>query len=241
MALSRTPPLSGNRAASSSAGRGFRRPAQGQLQCSAHGSHRIAFPTSSTHSHRVTGKQPPAVAKAAHSRLPSAPDVAALSAAAAALLSYRPAPFRTAAALIVSAPALKELAQVLPARLGAGESSKYLLFGWHKHGGLTGVSGLTDRLPGVVQLLNALLEQTHPDGSWTTLGLFFSAAAQPHVDRRNVKTSHNHVLPLALPPTEQYMWVQRPVNGPLDPLAWLGWQGLCRFSPSSCCGAACFC
>ena len=185
----------------------------------------VAFPTFSEPSHRVTGKQPPTVARVVPSRVPNTPDDVALSAVAAALLSSRPVPFRTAAALIVSAPVLKDLAQRLPARLGAGESSKYLLFGWYKHGGLTGVSGLTDRLPGVVQLLNALLEQVHPDGSWTTLGLFFSAAAQPHVDRRNVKNSCNHVLPLALPPTEQYMWVQRPVQGQLDPLNWLGPDG----------------
>ena len=41
----------------------------------------------------------------------------------------------TASALVVSAPALRELAQTLPARLAAGASSAYLLFGWFKHGG----------------------------------------------------------------------------------------------------------
>ena len=106
-----------------------------------------------------------------------------------------------------------------------GESSAYLLFGWFKHGGLTGVSAATSCVPGVVELLNALLSQAHPTGEWTTLGLFFSAAAAPHVDRRNAKNTSNYILPLALPPTEQYMWVQKPLGSALDPLTWLNKDG----------------
>ena len=186
---------------------------------------RVAFPSESAPTRRVVGKQAPGFFRTAKLRGSGPSGAQALSAAAAALLSCPPVPFRTAAALLVSAPVLKDLAQALPARLGAGESSGYLLFGWYKHGGLTGVSSVTGMIPGVVQLLNALLAQAHPRGTWTTLGLFFSAVAGPHADRRNEKKSYNYILPLALPPSEQYMWVQRAVDGPLQPLAWLGTDG----------------
>ena len=177
---------------------------------------------------RVTGKQPPASLKAVHTPVACRAEADALSAAAAALLSLRPVPFRTSAALLVSAPVLRDLARALPARLGAGESSTYLMFGWFKHGGLTGLSSITHQLPGVVQLLNALLAQAHPSGTWTTLGLFFAAVAGPHVDRRNVQSTYNYVLPLALPPTEQYMWVQNSLGRPLQPLSYLDDRGSAR-------------
>ena len=74
-------------------------------------------------------------------------------------------------------------------------------------------------LSGVVELLTALLAQAHPAG--TTLGLFFTATAGPHVDRRNAKSTYNYVLPLALPLTEQYIWVQNTLGAPLNLLAWL--------------------
>ena len=180
----------------------------------------VSFPATEAPTHRAVGKQAPSPSRAARLRGAELSEVQALSAAAAALLSSRQVPFRTAAALLVSAPVLRELAQPLPSRLGAGELSKYLLFGWHKHGGLTGVSALTSVLPGVVQLLNALLAQAFPQGTWTTVGLFFAAVAEPHADRRNAKQTYNYVLPLALPPTEQYMWVKLAVKGPLNPLAW---------------------
>ena len=186
----------------------------------------VLFPSDVGPSHRIVGKQPPPVLRTTKLRQGDITDVRALSDAAAALLSYSPVPFRTSAALLVSAPVLRELAQPLPPRLGAGESSKYLLFGWFKHGGITGVSALTSTLPGVVQVLNALLTQAHPGGQWTTLGLFFSAVAEPHTDRRNTKHTCNYVLPLALPPTAQHMWVQRPVARALAPLAWLGSDGV---------------
>ena len=171
----------------------------------------VSFPLNPGPARRVTGKQPPADVKTVRLRESNRADACALSAAAAALLSCRPVPFRTASALVVSAPALRELAQTLPARLAAEASSAYLLFGWFKHGGITGVSAATQVLPGVVELLNTLLLQAHPHGTWTTLGLFFNAAASPHVDRRNTKLTYNYVLPLALPPSEQYMWVQNPL------------------------------
>ena len=185
----------------------------------------ISFPSASTPSRRIVGKQSPQPCRAAKLRGAGPSDAQALSAAAAAMLSHCPVPFRTSAALLVSAPVLREHARALPLRLGAGESSGYLLFGWYKHGGLTGVSAITSVLPGVVQLLNALLAQAHPDGTWTTLGLFFSAVADPHVDRRNTKGTCNYVLPLALPPTEQYIWVQNPLGIDLDPLTWCGRDG----------------
>ena len=185
----------------------------------------VSLLSSPTPADRVVGKTAPSQLRAAKLRGSQSSDAQALSAAAAALLSCHPVPFRTAAALLVSAPALRDLAQTLPARLGAGESAGYLLFGWYKHGGLTGISSLTSVFSGVVQLLNALLAQAHPMGTWTTLGLFFSAAAGLHVDRRNAKHTYNYVLPLALPPTEQYMCVQHAVDGPLSPLAWLGPDG----------------
>ena len=142
----------------------------------------VSFPHASSPTHRVTGKQPPSGIRAI--RLPASgkADACALSAAAAALLSSRPIPFRTAAALIVSAPVLKDLARTLPGRFGSTTSSKYLLFGWFKHGGIVGVSSITPQLPGVVQLLNALLVQACPEATWTTLGLFYAAAANPRVD-----------------------------------------------------------
>ena len=185
----------------------------------------VSFPSECAPTHRVRGKQTPDGVKAMRVPVSAREDARALSAAAAALLSMRAVPFRTAAALLVSAPVLRDLAQALPARLGAGESSGYLLFGWYKHGGVTGVSNITTVLPGVVQLLNTLLHQVTSTGSWTTIGLFFSAAAAPHADRRNAKGTCNYVLPLALPPTDQYMWVQRAVRTDLDPLAWLGDDG----------------
>ena len=181
----------------------------------------VSFPSNSGPARRVTGKQAPAEVRTVQLRASNRADAHALSAAAAALMSCRPIPFRTASALLVSALALRELAQALPARLAAGQSSAYLLFGWFKHGGLTGVTAATHMLPGVVELLNTLLVQAHPDGIWTTLGLFFNAAAGPHVDRRDTKTTRNYVLPLALPPSEQYMWVQNPLGASLDPLAFL--------------------
>ena len=185
----------------------------------------VRFPSEPVPTHRVVGKQSLSQLKAVKLRFSGPTDTQALSTAAAALLSCRPVPFRTAAALIVSAPVLRELAQALPARLAAGKSSSYLLLGWYKHGGITGLSSLTTVLPGVVQLLNTLLHQAHPHGTWTTLGLFFSAVAGPHVDRRNAKNTYNYVLPLALPQTEQYMWVQRAVQEPLESMAWLGEDG----------------
>ena len=181
----------------------------------------VSFPITPGPARRVTGKQPPADVKTVRLRESDRADACALSAAAAALLSCRPVPFRTASALVVSAPALRELAQTLPARLAAEASSAYLLFGWFKHGGITGVSAATQVLPGVVELLNTLLLQAHPHGTWTTLGLFFNAAASPHVDRRNTTLTYNYVLPLALPPSEQYMWVQNPLAESLDSLAFL--------------------
>ena len=45
------------------------------------------------------------------------------------------------------------------------------------------------------------------------------------MDRRNAKHTYNYVLPLALPPSEQYVWAQKAVDGPLSPLAWLGPDG----------------
>ena len=170
---------------------------------------------------RISGKRDPATAKVVNLRTTGKAEACALSAAAAAMLSCQPVPFRTASALLVSAPALRELARALPSRLSAGQSSAYLLFGWFKHGGLTGVSAATGMMPGVVELLNTLLERAHPDGLWTTLGLFFNAAAGPHVDRRNAKDTCNYVLPLALPSSEQYLWVKNPRGVALDPLAFL--------------------
>ena len=41
------------------------------------------------------------------------------------------------------------------------------------------------------------------------------------MDRRNAKFTHNFLLPLALPPSEQYMWVQNPLADSLDALAFL--------------------
>ena len=190
----------------------------------------VFFPSESAPRRRIVGKQAPGTPPLRASKVRSAglSDEQALSAAAVAMLACRPVPFRTSAALIVSAPLLRDYAQALPRRLGAGEQSAYLLFGWYKHGGLTGVSTLTGIFPGVAQLLNTLLQQAHPDGTWTTLGLFFSAVADPHVDRRNAKHSINYILPLALPPSEQYLWVQHPAQAGLSSLAWCGRDGLVR-------------
>ena len=188
----------------------------------------VSFPYGSSPTHRVTGRQPPAGVSAIRLPVTGRADACALSAAAAALLSSRPVPFRTAAALIVSAPVLKDLARALPDRFGSTTSSKYLLFGWFKHGGIVGVSSVTPQLPGVVQLLNALLVQACPEATWTTLGLFYAAAASPHVDRRNAKATRNYILPLALPSTEQYLWVQTALDVPLQPLTWLDTAGSAR-------------
>ena len=185
----------------------------------------VSFSATAAPSHRITGKQAPEGLKAVQRPTSCKADANALSAAAAALLSARPVPFRTSAALIVSAPVLRDFARALSARLGAGESSAYIMFGWCKHGGLTGISSATRQLPGVVELLNALLAQAHPSGTWTTLGLFFAAVGGPHVDRRNAKSTYNYILPLALPPTEQYMWVQNDLGTPLRPLAYLDPHG----------------
>ena len=173
----------------------------------------VSFPSSSVPSLRVTGKQSPTGLKAVQVAPTSRADVQAVSAAAAALLTLRPVPFRTSAALLVSAPVLRDLARALPARLGAGESSAYLMFGWFKHGGRwPDWCYLRDQPPAW---------RAHPSGTWTTLGLFFAAVAGPHVDRRNAKSTFNYVLPLALPPTEQYIWVTNALGAALAPLAYL--------------------
>ena len=122
----------------------------------------------------------------------------------------------------------RPLARSLPERLRARPDSMYLLFGWYKHGGLTGVTSATSRVPQLVALLNALLAHAHPAGAWTTLALFSSAVAAPHTDRRNLRQSCNHVLPLALPATEQYMWVTNPLQPNLQPMTWLGEDGVAR-------------
>ena len=195
----------------------------------------LSFPADSVPTRRVVGKQ------SLHERKlrlgPAAADVQALSSAAAALLTHRPIPFRTASGLLLSAPALWDCARPWPPRLSANDSAQYLLFGWYRHGGLTGVTRLTYQMPGVVQLLNNLLAQAAPAATWTTLALFSSPAAGPHVDRRNLKGSCNHVLPLALPPGEQYIWVQHPVAASLQSLAWLGDHG--QFPAASCCWSLC--
>ena len=103
----------------------------------------VSFHDHAAPTHRVVGKQPPSLDRAARLRGVDLPEVQALSDAAAALLSSRQVPFRTAAALLVSAPVLREIAQPLPPRLGAGTLSKYLLFGWYKHGGLASVPSPT--------------------------------------------------------------------------------------------------
>ena len=103
----------------------------------------VSFPPVSAPTRRVVGKTASSQLRAARLSGTQSSDAQALSAAAAALVSCRPAPFRTAAALLVSAPVLRDLAQGLPARLGAGESAGYLLFGRYKHGGLTGISNLS--------------------------------------------------------------------------------------------------
>ena len=121
---------------------------------------------------------------------------------------------------MVSSPDLWDVARSLPDRLSAGESSKYLLFGWYKHGGLTGVATITQAIPGLVRLLNALLWQVHPTGTWTTLALFSSAVVAPHTDPRNLKPSYNYVLPLALPQGEHCLWVANPLDCPLEPWIW---------------------
>ena len=183
----------------------------------------LSFPADSVPARRIVGKQ------SLNEKMlrvgATAADVQALSSAAAALLTHRPVPFRAASGLLHSARALWDCARPLPPRLSATNSARYLLFGWYKRGGLTGITRLTDRMPGVVQLLNAMLAQAAPAATWTTLALFSSPAAGPHVDRRNLKGSHNYVLPLALPPDEPYIWVQRPVHSTLQSLSWLGEQG----------------
>ena len=141
----------------------------------------VSFPSEQVPPHRLRGKQ--SVPKSSVSRVNTKPELYALSQAAAALLACRPVPFRTAAALMVSSPDLWALARPLPARLSAGPSSMYLLFGWYKHGGLTGITQATSQVRDVVSLLNELLASAHPTGSWTTLALFSSAVADPHTDR----------------------------------------------------------
>ena len=188
----------------------------------------LSFPGESAPSRRLVGKQSPvAAADRALKVGPVSSEAQALSSSIAALLSHRPVPFRTASALLASAPALWDCARPLPPRLSASSTSKYLLFGWFKHGGLTGITMLTRRFPEVVQLLNALLAQAAPDAAWTTLALFSSPAAGPHVDRRNLPGSWNYVLPLALPPGDHYLWVQRPSasDSQLRPLSYLSTSG----------------
>ena len=175
--------------------------------------------------HRLVGKQPLPGSADSVSSLRAHQGLVAVSQAAKALLAFPPVPFRTAAALIVSSPDLWEAARCLPARLGVGEVSRYLLFGWYKHGGLTGITAITDTVSGVVGLLNALLAQADPQGGWTTLALFSSVEAEPHVDRRNLKITCNYVLPLALPCDEPYLWVQNPLHSGLSSLTWLGKDG----------------
>ena len=173
----------------------------------------------------MRGKQSPATISV--SKVDDAPELHALAQAAAALLACRPVPFRTASALVVSSPDLWGLARALPPRLSASSSSLCLLLGWYKHGGLTGVTHATSQIMPVVALLNQLLADAHPEGAWTTLALFSSAVAEPHTDRRNVKGSFNFILPLALPASEQYIWVSQPPfpQTSLQPLAWMGKQG----------------
>ena len=197
----------------------------------------VSFPFGQTPPHRVTGKQSVSQLSLSKvhressqtvSRHSARVELHALSEAAAALLACRPVPFRTAAALIVSSPDVWNLARSLPKRLSAGPDSMYLLYGWYKHGGLTGVTSATSQLPQVVALLNALLAHAHPTGVWTTSAVFSSAVAAPHTDRRNLRHSCNHILPLALPATEQYMWVTNPLQPALQPMAWLGDDGVAR-------------
>ena len=186
----------------------------------------VHFLASSPPLRRIRGKQ--SVARLSASNGQAGPELHALSQAAAALLACQPVPFRTAAALLVSSPDLWSLARPLPSRLSAGPSSGYLLFGWFKHGGITGVTAITSTLASVVALLNALLAQAHPTGQWTTLALFSSAVAGPHADRRNLQDSCNFLLPLALPATPQHLWVSKPVEGTLQPLTWFDQGGVAR-------------
>ena len=65
-----------------------------------------------------------------------------------------------------------------------------------------------------------------------------SAGAGPHTDRRNAKGSCNFLLPLALPASEQHMWVSRPLQASLKPLAWLGQNGVVQHG---FCGSASLC
>ena len=200
----------------------------------------VQFPSGQGPTRRITGKQADARASDQVFKVRNMSALQGFSQAAAALLTCRPVPFRTAAALVVSSPDLWDVARSMPNRLSAGESSKYLLFGWYKHGGLTGVTTITQAIPGLVRLLNALLGQVHPTGTWTTLALFSSAVAAPHTDPRNLKPSYNYVLPLALPQGEHCLWVANPLDCPLEPWIWQS-PSLLRFLPALDRWPACVC
>ena len=116
---------------------------------------------------------------------------------------------------ILQHPALDELGQGNRKIKQGGEASLYAAFGAFQHGGVVGVTKATGQCSDLVECVCRLLQQDHPNESFTSFVVSRNSSMPVHQDRNNDPNTCNLISPLQVPHNKGGIWMEVKVGDPL--------------------------
>ena len=96
------------------------------------------------------------------------------------------------------------------ATAGEYREPAYVVFGMFVHGGVTGVTRVSQACPYITRVLTRVVQLTNPQHESTSAGVSVNKLLQPHRDSRNARETPNLIVPLEHPASGGEIWVARP-------------------------------